>query len=173
MTKSRIEFLRGALIAFAIVALGLGTSGAAQAQQPPSDASIAMAKEIMKMKQAFLLYQGIVVNVVNDTRNSLMQTNINYQKDLEDVAIKVAGDLKGRDSEIENEMAKQYASGFTEAEMRDLLAFYKSPLGMKAIVNEPKAIQQSTQYINAWADKLSSEVMDRMRAEMKKRGKDI
>jgi hypothetical protein len=168
-TKSRTAFFRGALVAFAII----GTGSAARAQTPPSPAAIAIAKQIMVLKQANLVYQGIGVNVVNDARNSLMQTNINYQKDLQEVAIKVAGDLKGRESEIEDQMAKDYAAGFTEAELRDLLAFYQSPLGKKALVNEPKAVQDSMQFINSWVQNLSAEVSDRIRAEMKKRGKVI
>ena len=41
------------------------------------------------------------------------------------------------------------------------------------IVEEPKAIDDSMRDTSGWADDLSVDVMNRMRAEMKKRGHDI
>jgi hypothetical protein len=53
------------------------------------------------------------------------------------------------------------------------LAFYQSPLGQKVIVEEPKSADESMTMAGSWADKLSEEVMSKMRAEMKKRGHDM
>jgi hypothetical protein len=38
---------------------------------------------------------------------------------------------------------------------------------------EPKALDESMANAGNWGDKLSEEVIDRMRAEMKKRGHDL
>ena len=63
------------------------------------------------------------------SKNELMQTNINYQKDLNEVAVIVAQKFAGHQNEIGDGMAKVYASQFTEQELKDLVTFYKSPLG--------------------------------------------
>ncbi|MFX8051530.1 DUF2059 domain-containing protein, partial [Acinetobacter baumannii] len=62
---------------------------------------------------------------------------------------------------------------FTEQELKDLVTFYKSPLGQKLLTNEPKAINLSMQVMNAWAQNFSEVVASAFRAEMKKRGKEI
>ena len=72
-----------------------------------------------------------------------------------------------------NEVAKLYAIRFTEQELKDALAFYKSPLGRKLLEQEPNLLDQSMKNAQTWADKFSEEVIAKMRAEMKKRGHEI
>ena len=48
-------------------------------------------------------------------------------------------------------MAQVYANEFTEQELKDLVTFYKSPLGQKLLTSEPRAIQFSMSYMNQWA----------------------
>ena len=70
-------------------------------------------------------------------------------------------------------MAQIYANEFTEQELKDLVTFYKSPLGQKLLANEPRAIQFSMSYMNQWAQAFAETINGQFRAEMKKRGKDI
>jgi hypothetical protein len=75
--------------------------------------------------------------------------------------------------EVIDATARIYASHFTEDELKQLLAFYQTPLGQKMIAQEPRALDESMVSAGQWADKLSLEVIDSMRAEMKKRGHDM
>jgi hypothetical protein len=85
----------------------------------------------------------------------------------------VAKKLAGREAEIGDGMAKVYASQFTEQELKDLVTFYKSPLGQKLLTAEPKSIQMSMAYLNQWAQNFAETVNAEFRAEMRKRGKQI
>jgi uncharacterized protein len=85
----------------------------------------------------------------------------------------VAKTLAGREKEIGEGMAQVYANEFTEQELKDLVNFYKSPLGQKLLTNEPRAIQFSMSYMNQWAQAFAETINGQFRAEMKKRGKDI
>ena len=111
---------------------------AAQPLKPASPAAIAAAKEILALKNAAAMYANAVPNIVEQTKNALMQSNLNYQKDLNEVAVIVAKNLAGREKEIGEGMAKIYASEFTEQELKDLVTFYKSPLGQKLLATEPR-----------------------------------
>ena len=162
--------------------LGLSLAAVpALAQQPPappvtkpaSPGAIAAAKEILAMKNASQMYQNAVPNIVAQTKDSLLQANLNYQKDLNEVAVIVAQTLAGKEKEIGEGMAQVYASEFTEQELKDLVTFYKSPLGQKLLANEPKAIQLSMSYMNQWAQNFAETVNAQFRAEMRKRGKQI
>jgi uncharacterized protein len=141
--------------------------------KPASPAALAAAKEILTMKNANAMYASAVPNVVDQTRNALMQTNLNYQKDLNEVAVIVAKNLAGREQEIGEGMAKIYANEFTEQELKDLVTFYKTPLGQKLLSTEPRAIQFSMSYMNQWGQVFAQTVNEQFRAEMKKRGKEI
>jgi uncharacterized protein len=161
------------------LALGLALaaiSGPASAQQqppPPTPAAIAAAKEFLAVKNARIMYSDAVVGVVERTKAALTQANINYQKDLNDVAVIVAKNLAGRESEIGDVMASIYAQVFTEQELKDLTTFYKSPLGQKLLNSEPRAMQASVGFMRDWAGRFGEVVNEQFRAEMHKRGKDI
>ena len=146
---------------------------AAPAPKPVSPAALAAAKEILAMKKASAMYASAVPNIVEQTKNALVQSNLNYQKDLGEVAIIVAKNLAGREQEIGEGMAQIYANEFTEQELKDLVTFYKSPLGAKLLAVEPHAIQVSMTYMNQWAQVFAQTVNEQFRIEMKKRGKDI
>ena len=176
------------ILSAAGLALGLALTGApAEAQQKnapapapaavplksASPAAIAAAKEILAMKNASAMYANAVPNLVEQTKNVLMQSNLNYQKDLNEVAIIVAKNLAGREKEIGDGMAQVYANEFTEQELKDLVTFYKSPLGQKLLASEPRAIQFSMSYMNQWAQNFAEVINGQFRTEMKKRGKDI
>jgi uncharacterized protein len=162
------------------LALGLALTGApAGAQQPQpalkqaSPTAIAAAKEILAMKNAGAMYANAVPNIVQKTKDQLLQSNLNYQKDLNEVAVVVAQKLAGREKEIGEGMANVYANDFTEQELKELVTFYKSPLGQKLLKAEPRAIQSSISYMNQWAQSFAETVNGEFRAEMRKRGKQI
>jgi hypothetical protein len=119
------------------------------------------------------MYAYAVPNIIERTKTTLMQSNLNYQKDLNEVAVIVAKKFAGRQKEIGDGMAHIYASEFTEQELQQLVTFYKSPLGQKLIRNEPIAIQHSMSYMNQWAQNFALTVNAEFRAEMRKRGKKI
>src|SRR5258708_11933830 len=146
---------------------------AATPLKPASPAALAAAKEILAMKNANAMYANAVPGLVEQTKNVLLQSNLNYQKDLNEVAVIVAKNLAGREKEIGDGMAQIYASEFTEQELKDLVTFYKTPLGQKLLSNEPRAVQNSMAYMNQWAQAFAEVINGQFRAEMKKRGKEI
>jgi uncharacterized protein len=146
---------------------------AAVTGKPASPAAIAAAREILAMKSASAMYANAVPGLVEKTKNVLLGANLNYQKDLNEVAVIVAKNLAGREKEIGDGMAQIYAGEFTEQELKDLVTFYKSPLGQKLIASEPKAIQDSMVYMNVWAQSFAEVINGQFRAEMRKRGKEI
>ena len=87
------------------------------------------------MKNASAMYANAVPNIVEQTKNALLQSNLNYQKDLNEVAVIVAKNLAGREKEIGDGMAQIYANEFTEQELKDLVTFYK-------IAARPEAARQ-------------------------------
>jgi uncharacterized protein len=169
------------ILSAAGLVLGLALAGApAWAQQPAapplkqaSPAAIAAAREILTMKNASAMYANAVPNLVQQTKDVLLQNNLNYQKDLNEVAVIVAQSLAGREKEIGEGMAKIYANEFSEQELKDLVTFYKSTLGQKLLGTEPRAIQSSMSYMNQWAQTFAEVVNSQFRAEMRKRGKEI
>jgi len=174
------RILSAAGLVLGLTVAGLPAAAQQPAQQPAprqlkqgSPAAMASAREILAMKNASAMYASVVPNIVQQTKNQLMQSNLNYQKDLNEVAVIVAQKLAGREKEIGEGMATVYANEFTEQELKDLVTFYKTPLGQKLLSTEPRAIQFSMSFMNQWAQQFGEIVNGEFRAEMRKRGKEI
>jgi hypothetical protein len=169
---SRILSAAGLVVGLALAGNPAGAQTAPPLKQA-SPAALAAANEILAMKNASAMYQKVVPNIVAQTKDALLRENLNYQKDLNEVAVIVAQTLAGRQKEIGDGMAQVYANEFTEQELKDLVTFYKTPLGQKLLSTEPRAIQLSMAYMNKWAQVFAEAVNEQFRIEMKKRGKDI
>ena len=174
-SPSRILLAAGLALGLALSALPAGAQQ--PAGQPPaplkpaSPSAIAAAKDLLAVKNVSQVYASAVPNIVQRTKDGFLANNLSYQKDLNEVALIVAQTMSGREKEIGEQMAKIYASDFTEQELKDLTTFYKSAIGQKLLTQEPKSIQASMNYMSQWAQSFSETVANEFRAEMKKRGK--
>ena len=169
----RFSLAAGLALGLALTGVPAGAQDPQPAVKPGSPAAVAAAKEILAMKNVSLMYAKAVPNVVQRTKDTLLQSNLNYQKDLDEVAVIVAQKMAGREQEIGDGMANIYASEFTEQELKDLVTFYKSTLGQKLLATEPKTIQASMTFMNQWAQSFADQVSAEFRSEMRKRGKQM
>ena len=108
--------------------------------------------------------------MITHNKGNLLQINPNLTRDIDATTQTVRAEAAARRQELRGEVARGYASVFSEQELKDLLEFYKTPLGKKIIDNEPQAVEASTTRAQVWIDKYAGEVMDKMRVEMRKRG---
>jgi len=184
---------RAVLIAVAVLAL----TGAAGAQQPkaqpkqpaqqqpaqqqpaqqqapqPSTNAVALAAQIIIAKGPVQIYDPVIPGLIERARGVFLQQNPMLSRDLNEVAARLRTEFVPRTTELLNDAAKLYATRFSEQELRDVLAFYKSPLGQKVVSEEPAILDESMKNVDTWAGKFANEVMAKFRAEMKKKGHDL
>ncbi len=142
---------------------------AAHAQQP-SAASMAVAKQLITTTGATAVFNPLIAGVVEQAKLLFLQQDPALAKDLNEVAAKIRTDLQPRFAELNDEVAKLYATNFSEQELKDILAFYQSPAGKKMLTVQPRVIDASMAFAQTWANKLSDEVIGKIRDEMKKKG---
>jgi uncharacterized protein len=66
-----------------------------------------------------------------------------------------------------------YDSNYSAEEVRQLLAFYESPIGRKLIQQMPQIMQQSLALGASWGQSIGERVADRMRVSAKQKGYDL
>jgi hypothetical protein len=142
----------------------------AQAQQQPSPAAIALATQLLELKGGLAAFDLAIDGVITHHKSILIQINPNLTKDIDAVGAVMLADAAARRAELHREVAIGYASAFSEQDLKDLIAFYKTPLGKKVVEAEPKAGQEATQRAQDWVEKYAEAAMEKMRVEMKKRG---
>ena len=169
MTFASIQRL---VLTAAVAVACLAGAGTARAQQP-TPAQLALAKELVVLKGGAAMFAPLIPGVIQRTKQALEPTNPQLIGPLNEVATQLLKEYEPKNAEIVNEIAKIYAEHFTEAELKEILAFYKSPPGRKMIVEEPKAISETLKATQDWAVKFSDVVLQRFRLEMKKKGYDL
>ncbi len=160
-------------VRLATLAIALAVSSPAAHAQQPSAAAMLTATELVLSTGTTSLFNPLISGVVEQAKNLFLQQNPALNKDITEVANKMRGDLAPRLDELNNEVARLYATSFTEPELKEILAFYKSPVGKKMLAQQPIVVDSSMKFAQSWANKLSEEVVVKMRAEMKKKGHDL
>jgi hypothetical protein len=154
-----------------LAAAFLGTAlAAANAQNRPSPAALLLAKELIEVKGGTSAFDGLVPGVIEYHKNNLLQINPNLSRDLNQIAQQIQNEAGSRRVELQQELSRIYAQHFSEQELKDALAFYKTPLGKKLISEEPKVLESSMKMADDWSKKFAEEVVTKLRAEMRKRG---
>lgn len=166
--KALQRAVRPAAIAVALVA----ANPVVHAQQP-SAASMLVAKQLITVTGATTLFNPLIAGVVEQAKLLYLQQNPGLAKDLNEIAAKMRKDLQPRFAEVTNQIAKLYATHFTEQELKAILAFYRSPAGKKMLVQQPIVVDASMKFAQDWANKLSEQVTAKMRDELRKRGHDL
>jgi hypothetical protein len=82
-------------------------------------------------------------------------------------------EYESKKAELVYEVAIIYAQHFTEQELKELIAFYKTPLGQKMLKEEPVAVEASLKRAQDWSNAFAEVVLGRFRSEMKKRGHEL
>ena len=172
-----------AMIAAATLALGVLTLGAlavapahaqtaapAAATAQPSPERMKLANELLVANGEASSFDSIIPTIIEQAAGSFVQANPDLIRDLRDVAKTLVPEFEARKSEITAILARTYAAQFSEAELGELLAFYRSPTGRKLVEQRQELLDEGLKGIQAWSAKFAQEVEGRVRAEMKKRG---
>ncbi len=154
----------------AAVTVALASFGPAAHSQQPPPAAMATAKELIAFTGSAAVFDPLIAGVVEQAKLLFLQQDPSLGKDLNEIANKLRTDLAPRYVELTDEMARLYATHFTEPELKAILAFYQSPVGKKMLAQQPTVVDASMKFAQDWANKLSDQVIAKMREELQKRG---
>jgi uncharacterized protein len=120
---------------------------AAPALAQTTPAAVAAAREVVELKGGVQMFDPIIIGVVEQTKVALIQTNPQLARDLDAVSVQLRNEYAPRREELVAEAAKFYAARFTEQELKDIVAFFRTPAGKKMVAQEPLALEDTFQYV--------------------------
>jgi uncharacterized protein len=141
--------------------------------QEPTPAAMAAAREMLVAKGGLTFFDPVVPGVIESVKNTFLPTNLNLSRELNEVAAQLTKDFDSKRGDVITNVTRIFAERFTEQELKQITAFYKTPIGQKMIKEEPAAIEQSLKVTQDWVNSFSETVMARFRAEMRKRGHEL
>ena len=81
--------------------------------------------------------------------------------------------MLARSEELLTLVGDIYARNFTAAELREVIAFYRGPVGQKFLEKMPAITQESMMTGQKWGQDVAAELRGKIIEELRKRGHNI
>ena len=143
----------------------------------------AMAVEAQKHAdiQALMRETGMLANMNRTVELMLPQVISNLKKintnipqaAWDDFARVGSEEFKKSLPELEEPVIAIFDKNFTDYEIKQLIVFYKTPLGQKVVAQMPVVMQQSARLGQAWGARVGARVAERIRAAAKQKGYEL
>ena len=142
----------------------------APAPEPEVSAShLALAREVMLSSGIARSFDSIIPTMADQIRKNAV-TRPDLAKDLDDVLKSLDPEMELQKQRLINIAARIYAKRLTEAELKDIVTFFRSPAGKRYVETQPQILDDMVGAMQDWTQEVSEYVMVRTRAEMGKRG---
>jgi len=164
-------------LACAALGFALAVTAPAFAQAPPPTATAApsiahvqIAREVIELTGIAQSFESAYTEFRDRTRQLVGVTRPELSKDMNEViaALKPEADRKRDDMILAS--ADIFARKMNEADLREVAAFFKSPIGQRYNAARPLAIDEIFTVLQTWSVQTSNYMFQRFSEEMGKRG---
>ena len=167
-----LSFSLRARLSAAAFGLILSCSSWAQAADP-TPAQIDLAREVVIASGISRSFDNIVPNYMAQVTRTLTSTRPELAKDVDEALKTVRPEFEARKDELITTAAKIYASDLSEDELKAAKAFFTSPAGKKYVDSQPDMLNKLVAVVQAFSRVISTEMVDRVRTELKKKNIDF
>ena len=144
-------------------------AGPAFAQTQPSPSHLALARDVAISSGMSRSFDAMSEPFLQQ----LQQMNVTrpeIRTDLDQVVAMLRPEIEQQKQKMIDNAARAFASRLTEAELKDVATFYKSPAGVKYVQIQPGVLDDIVRDLATWSQQTAQFVMIRAREEMSKRG---
>jgi uncharacterized protein len=152
-----------------ILAVVLVGGGPAVAQSPSADA-VAAARELVIAMHAADQLKSLLPILMQQLKPAIVQGRPDVERDYDAIMPALLDGLNARSSEFVELVATVYARNFAPAELRQVTAFYRSPIGQKLLEKMPTITQESMVAGQQWGQAVMGDMRNRIIDELRKRG---
>jgi hypothetical protein len=144
------------------------------AQPVVTDAQFALGRELAVLSGLDKGFEGFIPGILRELQLNFSRTRPEIAADLDKVLREIIlPEFNKRTAEMVDQSARILASTMSEQELKETVAFLKTPAGKKYVETQPVSMNKIMQSMDSWNRDLSVTVVDRVRAEMKKKGHDL
>lgn len=153
----------------AALSLALLCAVPAFAQSTATPSHLQAARQVVELT-------GVSQNVENIFREfesaakDLIVTRPEAAKDMTEVVNALKPEAQKRSEEMIKTAAEIFAAKMTEADLKEVSAFFKSPVGQRYNSLRSQALEDLYKILQPWAVQTSNYLFDRFSQEMRKRG---
>jgi hypothetical protein len=153
-------------------------SAPAVAEQPaaraaPAAAQLALARDVVINSGIASSFQVVIPQYLDQIGVTLSRTRPEVVADLNLVLANIKPDFDKKADEMIDTAARLYAERLSQKELEDTANFFKSASGRKYVGSQPILMNDMFVALQAWSQKISVDMMSRVRDEMRKKGHEL
>ncbi len=160
-------------VLFVVLTLLAATAPGVSRAQTPDTARIAAAKEMMQLAGAAAQFDQVMPLMSQQMSQAFKNLAPGKASEIEDVFRQLVPRFIDRKAELLDQIAALYAAELSLEDLNGIVAFYKSPIGVKFASVQPKILSQSMMLGQRWGQRIGTELAEEARRELKKRGIDL
>jgi len=165
-SNMKIKALLGAALALAI-------SSVAASAEEPTPAALNYANQIVVDIGVKGSIDQVVPGMLGQLERRVAATRPELKDALHETLLAIEPEFVKTEQSVVADLAKFLASEMTEQELKDVAAFYESPVGKKFTATGSALSEEVRKLGSAWSQQLSTDILTRAREEMKKKGLDF
>ena len=136
------------------------------AQDAISDTHLEAARDAVLSANAIRAFDDVLPLMADRTRTLFIQSNPAYTQLIDVIVNEVALEMAARRPDLNKVVYEVWARRFSEDELKELAAFYKTDLGQKLSRMEPEMRALSIGAAKQWGDAISTEMVTIVRERL-------
>ncbi len=163
--------LAAAALAFALAGIAPSFAQAPAAVAPALSAShVQAAREVLELTGITQTFEQVFTEFRDNTRQLVTTTRPEMLKDMEEVVASLKPEVDKRREDITLGATEVFAKRFTEADLKEIAVFFRSPVGQRYQSLRNTALEDVFKLLTPWSLQTSNMLFDRFAEEMRKRG---
>ena len=159
----------------------LGGAASAQDAQPPGDDAVqqilegeiaperlALGMKIVELSGTTRIFDEVLPTIAEDSKKRFINANPQMQLGIISIVDKVAVEMVKRRPELDQYLARVWASGFSDEEMQAIIDFYSSDAGKKFSQALPKILAVQTAAAQQWGKSVGEELNLKVQEELRR-----
>ena len=128
---------------------------------------LALGLQLVQLSGTGRTFNEVLPNIAAEAKNAFIRANPQMQLGIIDVVDRIALGLVSRRPELDNYLARVWASGFTNEEMQELVEFYSSETGKKFAELHPQLLGVEMAAAQEWGRSVSRELTQKVSVELR------
>lgn len=159
------------VLAAALVLASAAATGAfaAQSQEVPPE-RLALARQYVDLTDKAGIYEGTLVQTAMETLHTITSQNPELAGPANDAIGKVLESYKGHKGDLLDQFARVYALNYTDDELKQIVAFYSTPVGQKLAKTSVQVNTDLQKVMQLFDANVKPEFYAKVRAQMKAAG---
>lgn len=167
------------LLACAVMTPGFVQPGLAQGQAAataptgtadPTPAHLGLAREVVELSGFAKSFDAVLPEFALRIRQNFAATRPEIIRDMDEILVQLQPEVVARRAEMLDRSARLFAARMGEADLRDVVTFFKSPAGQRYVASQPAILDALFQVMQNWMQTTSDFLLGRVRQEMLKKG---